>query len=133
MVNFTFLKDCGNLGQMAQNFGVSKNKAGTSARTNYRSRRRRWGVCCHVSLAVPPLVVLVCSHRYFHLTWSMFNDVVDATCSMCGRSAACTKSTATRGIYVVQFLLVSVVAYLFSNYAWKWLEEVPGIIVANRI
>lgn len=44
---------------------------------------------------------------------------------MCGRSASCTKSTATRGIYVFQFLVVSIVAYLFSNYAYQWLERVP--------
>eukprot|EP00026_Physarum_polycephalum_P008459 Phypoly_transcript_08545.p1 GENE.Phypoly_transcript_08545~~Phypoly_transcript_08545.p1 ORF type:complete len:454 (+),score=42.65 Phypoly_transcript_08545:52-1362(+) len=59
------------------------------------------------------------------LACSAASCCVNATCSICGRSASCTKSTATRGIYVFQFLLVSVVAYLFSNYAYKWLEEVP--------
>lgn len=45
---------------------------------------------------------------------------------MCGRAATCTKSTATRGVYVFQFILVAVTAYLFSNWAYKWLEKVPG-------
>jgi hypothetical protein len=59
------------------------------------------------------------------LACSAASCCVNATCSMCGRVVSCTKSTATRGIYVFQFVLVAVVAYFFSNWAYKWLEEVP--------
>jgi len=38
---------------------------------------------------------------------------------------ACKKSSATRGIYVFQFLVVAVVAYIFSNWAEDWLKNVP--------
>lgn len=110
-----------------------------------------WVVCCPVWPAVPPHVVLVCTfvivapfiiftHTvipydslitiYVWLNSTVhiiINHIVDATCSMCGKATSCTKSTATRGIYVFQFLLVSVVAYLFSNWAEQWLQNVPGI------
>lgn len=45
---------------------------------------------------------------------------------MCGKAVACTKSTATRGVYVFQFILVAITAYLFSDWAYKWLPDVPG-------
>lgn len=59
------------------------------------------------------------------LACSAASCCVNATCTMCGKTTSCTKSTATRAVYVFQFILVAVVAYLFSNWAYKWLEKVP--------
>lgn len=50
---------------------------------------------------------------------------LSASCSMCGKVVSCKKSSATRGIYVFQFLLVAVIAYIFSNWAQDWLQKVP--------
>ena len=50
-----------------------------------------------------------------------------ASCSMCGKVVSCRKSSATRGIYVFQFLVVAVVAYIFSNWAQDWLKNIPGM------
>jgi len=50
---------------------------------------------------------------------------VSASCSMCGKVVSCRKSSATRGIYVFQFLVVALVAYIFSNFAHDWLKNVP--------
>jgi len=51
---------------------------------------------------------------------------LSASCSMCGKVVSCKKSSATRGIYVFQFLLVAVVAYIFSNWAHEWLKRIPA-------
>lgn len=59
---------------------------------------------------------------------------------MCGRTIACSKSTATRAVYVAQFILVSIVAYVFSYWAYKWLPDVPvlkeckdGVVCAGAL
>eukprot|EP01111_Echinosteliopsis_oligospora_P007692 TRINITY_DN2295_c0_g1_i1.p1 TRINITY_DN2295_c0_g1~~TRINITY_DN2295_c0_g1_i1.p1 ORF type:complete len:462 (-),score=119.91 TRINITY_DN2295_c0_g1_i1:3-1388(-) len=50
---------------------------------------------------------------------------VSMTCNLCGKSFTCQKSAATRGMYVFQFILISVIAYIFSYWAHDWFKDVP--------
>eukprot|EP01113_Clastostelium_recurvatum_P045192 TRINITY_DN7731_c0_g1_i1.p1 TRINITY_DN7731_c0_g1~~TRINITY_DN7731_c0_g1_i1.p1 ORF type:complete len:426 (+),score=78.15 TRINITY_DN7731_c0_g1_i1:34-1311(+) len=50
-----------------------------------------------------------------------------ASCSACSSVSSTTRSYLTRGTYVVLFLVVSVVAYLCSNWAFTWMSHVPYV------
>eukprot|EP01113_Clastostelium_recurvatum_P036971 TRINITY_DN535_c0_g1_i1.p1 TRINITY_DN535_c0_g1~~TRINITY_DN535_c0_g1_i1.p1 ORF type:complete len:453 (-),score=117.12 TRINITY_DN535_c0_g1_i1:115-1473(-) len=57
---------------------------------------------------------------------------IGLSCSLCGKACSCSssptaRSNSTRAAYVILFLVVSVVSFLFSNWAFDWLSKIPYI------